>query len=210
MKESYNNKKLATLICIIFATHLVALVYGMYAGAIMYRLPPVIFNVGNMILDLPIIISAYIIASQKDLYATSTAKLFSWIFFGLQSFGLLNFLSYVVFDNNLSGLMGSSAHIIFPIVYAASTVLFYATLRMWNPVKIVGILSTLPSIINGIFLFQVVGKDYSEDLLPIFNAIGTTSWVNMGLYAAALILSIIWALKRPVVPSMRSQTIDAI
>ena len=209
MNESYINKKLATLISIVFATHLVSLVYGMYAGAIMYKLTPVIFNVGNMILDLPIIIAAYIIASKKALYRTSTAKLFSWIFFGLETFGLLNLLAYVVFDNNLSGLMGTSAHIIFPIIFAASTILFYATLPMWKPVKIVGIISALPSIANGILLFQIVGKDYSEDFLPIFNALGTIVWVNLVLNAAALILSIIWALKKPVVPSMK-QTIDAI
>lgn len=189
---------------------MIALVYGMFAGTIMYKMTPAIFNAGNLILDLPIIIAAFIIASHKDLYKTNFAKLFSWIFFGFQTFSLLNLLSYMVIDNNLSGIMGSSAHIVFPLVFAVSTALFYATLRMWPPVKIVGILSVLPSIANGIFLYQVVGKDYSEDLLPIFDAIGTTLWVNLVLYAVALILSIIWALKKPVAPSMRAQTIDAI
>ena len=215
MNESYINKKLATLISIVFATQLVALVYGMYAVDIMYKLDitskltPVIFNVGNMILYLPIIIAAYIIASQKDLYRNSTAKLFSWIFFGLETFGFLDLLSYVVFDNNLSGLMGSSGHIIITNIYATFTILFYATLPMWNPVKIAGIISGLPSIVIGILRFQIVSKGYSEDVWSIIDTIETIVWVKLVLKATALILSIIWASKKPVVPSMK-QTINTI
>lgn len=63
---------------VIFATHLVALLYGMYAGAIMYDLGPKVFNIGNIILDLPLIICAFIIASKKSfqrkVYSLRTAQ----------------------------------------------------------------------------------------------------------------------------------------
>jgi len=81
---------------------------------------------------------------------------------------------------------------------------------MWSPLKIVGIISALPPIVSGTLLYQVVGKDYSENLLSIFDAIGTTVWISAILYALALILSIIWALKKRIAPSMQNDFIDAI
>lgn len=210
MNETQLNKKLATLMCVIFATHLVALLYGMYAGTIMHNIGPKVFNIGNIILDVPIIICAFIIASKKKLFLTNIAKYASWLFFGLQSFSLFNLLCYTFFDNNIPGLIGPTAHIVFPLIFVCSTVWFYASLHLWMPVKVSGIISALPSIVSGILLYQVVGKDYSDDLLPIYEAIGTNVIFSAILYVIALILSMVWALKKPKAPHVQSNPIDII
>lgn len=210
MNETQINKRLAILMCVIFATHLAALLYGMYAGAIMYDLGAKIFNVGNIILELPIIICAFLIASEKKLFRTPEARIASWVFFGFQSFNLFNMLYYCIWDNNIFGIVGPSAHIIWPVVFAGSSIWFYVSLKMWSPVKISSIISALPPIVSGILLYQVVGKDYADDLLPIFNAIGTTVLISAILYAITLILSIIWALKKPLAPHVQSNPIDLI
>lgn len=210
MNVTQFNKRLATLMSVIFATHLVALLYGMYAGAIMYDLGPKVFNIGNIILDLPLIICAFIIASKKSLFLTNSAKCASWVYFGLQTFSLFNLLCYTIFDNNIPGVIGPTTHIVFPLIYACTTVWFYASLHLWMPVKISGIISALPAIVSGVLLYQVVSKDYSDDLLPIFDAIGTTVIISAVLYAIALILSIIWALRKPIAPHVQSTPIDLI
>lgn len=210
MNVTQFNKKLATLMCVIFGTQLVALLYGMYAGAIMYDIGPKVFNIGNIILDVPIIVCAFMIASKKSLFLTNSARCASWVYFGLQAFSLFNILCYTIFDNNIPGIIGPTTHIVFPLIYAGSTMWFYASLQMWMPVKISGIISALPSIVSGILLYQVVGKDYSEDLLPIFDAIGTTVIISAVLYAIALILSIVWSLRKPKAPHVQSNPIDII
>lgn len=210
MNEAQSNKKLATLMCVIFAANIVALLYGMYAGAIMYNIGPTVFNIGYVILDMPIIVCAFVVASKKNLFLTNRAKCATWVYFGLQTFSLLNILCYTIFDNNVPGIIGPSAHIIFPLIYACSTVWFYASLHMWTPVKITGIISALPAIVTGILLYQVVGKDYSDDLLPIFDAIYTTDIISVILYAIALILSVVWAFRKPIAPHVQSNPIDII
>lgn len=210
MIETRIERKLASLMCVIFATHLVMFLYGMYAGAIMYKIGPKVFNIGNVILDLPIISCTFIIASNKNLFVTPAARIASWIFFGLQTFSLFNTLCYIVFDNNIPGLIGSTANLFFPIIFACSIIWFYASLRMWLPLKIVSIISALPPIASGILLYQVVDKDFSDDLMPIYDAIGTTVMINAALYAIALILSIIWAARKPLAPHAQSNPIDII
>ena len=210
MSETHSNKKLATLMCVIFATNLVALLYGIYGGAIMYDFGLKVFNIGNIILDVPIIVCAFIIASKKNLFLTNSAKCASWVYFGLQTFSLFNILCYTIFDNNIPSIIGPTSHIIFPLILACSAVWFYASLHMWMLVKIFGIISALPAIVSGILLYQVVGKDYSDDLLPIFDAIGTTAIISVVLYAVALFLSIVWAFRKPIAPHVQSTPLDII
>lgn len=50
MNETQSNKKLATLMCVIFATNLVALLYGIYGGAIMYDFGAKVFNLAILYL----------------------------------------------------------------------------------------------------------------------------------------------------------------
>lgn len=204
------DKKLAILMCVIFSTHLIELIYGVYAGSIMYNFGAKVFSIGRIIFDLSVIVCAYVIASKKVLYLTERAKIASWVFFGLQIFRLFNILCYTVFDNNVSVIIGPAANIIFSCIFACSTVWFYASLHMWAPAKIFGIISALPPIASGILVYQIVAKDYSEDLLPIFDAIATTAWISAALYTIALILSIIWALRKPFYPNVQSNPIDII
>jgi len=65
MNNTPINKKLATLMCFIFGTHLASLLYGMYAGLIMTEIGPKVFNIGNLIHEIPIIICAFLIATNN-------------------------------------------------------------------------------------------------------------------------------------------------
>lgn len=81
---------------------------------------------------------------------------------------------------------------------------------MWKPIMIVGCFSAIPSIINGLLIYQIAGKDFSEDLMTIYNAIGSISIISAVLYLASLILSIIWTIKKPKTPSAQTNPIDLI
>lgn len=210
MNETQKHKKLAILMCVIFATHLVALIFGMFAGTIMYNMGPKVFYIGKIILELPIIISALLIATRKDLILTISAKVATWTFFGFQTFGLINILCYFICDNNIYGIIGQSAHILLPVLYACSAIWFYAALQMWLPLKITAIISAIPPIASGILLYQVAGKDYSDDLMPLINAISTTACISAALYAISLILSIVWIFIKPLAPHAKSNPINII
>lgn len=210
MSDSPTERKLGTLLCVIFATHFISILYGIYGGAFIYKLGQSFFSIGNIILSLPIIISAFLISSNPQISSTRNSRIFSWIFFGLQTFSLFNWLCYLIFDNNIPGCIGDTSQILFPIIYAASTILFYVNLRMWKPIMIVGCFSAIPSIINGLLIYQIAGKDFSEDLMTIYNAIGSISIISAVLYLASLILSIIWTIKKPKTPSAQTNPIDLI
>ena len=195
--EAHNiNKKLAELMCIIFTTHLLTLFYNMFGWLVMSTPDKNVYNIIHIILIFPILIAAYLIATKKDLFITKGAKITSMLFFGIQIFYILNNLCNMFFGNYILGLIGNYANITIQSAFLIITVLFFILLPLWKPVKTLGVLSTILSIVPGVLFILAKTMESANSFGGLFYAVGTTAWIEILLYAAALILSIIWASKK--------------
>lgn len=155
-----------------------------------------VYNIIHIILIFPILIAAYLIATKKDLFITKEAKITSMLFFGIQIFYILNNLCNMFFGNYILGLIGNYANITIQSAFLIITVLFFILLPLWKPVKTLGVLSTILSIVPGVLFILAKTMESANSFGGLFYAVGTTAWIEILLYAAALILSIIWASKK--------------
>lgn len=100
------------------------------------------------------------------------------------------------FGNYILGLIGNYANITIQSAFLIITVLFFILLPLWKPVKTLGVLSTILSIVPGVLFILAKTMESANSFGGLFYAVGTTAWIEILLYAAALILSIIWASKK--------------
>lgn len=196
MEAHHINKKLAGLMCIIFATHLLTLLYNSFGWLVMSTPDKNVYNIIHVILIFPILIAAYLIATKENLFITKAAKITSMLFFGIQIFYILNNLCNMFFGNYILGLIGNFANITIQSLFLIITVLFYILLPLWKPVKTLGVISTILSIVPGVLFILPKCMESTNSFGGLFYAVGTTVWIEVLLYAAALILSIIWASRK--------------
>lgn len=203
MNNSAVNKKIGTLLAVVFTAHIVNVLCNMSAGLIIINLGMAFYASVNIILDLAVTVPVLIFALRHELSYTHTSRVFSWVYFILSAFSMLNTISAIVFGKSSMSSMGACAHIAVPLVLGTAAFLFFAYLPLWRPLKITCCLSVFPSIVSGIVLYQTYGTAYlSEGIILSVKILTASTVCSLAIYIVALVLSIILAALKPA-PSAR-------
>lgn len=215
MNTPKSNKNLGAALCGFFGAAILSGLYNVYN---------IVFQNYNQIATIIIFLLVNLICCISIWYAAKFKENFNYkigriaalamvVLYGL--FAINNVTAYIDFP--LFKFLGKGAAIILDSLMFVLVATFLFSSKTWFPIKIVGSIEYLVSIISCVFILELNNTlniadetyDYSR-YDSIISAINSCSYIILMINVVALILTIVWMNKRPIAPSIQNHKIDII
>ena len=168
-----------------------------------------------MALNLVTVASMAIIAFNRNNRFTIIAKIGAFALIILYISYFINHIVTFTTDNtnNIFTFLGNNVSVILDtLTYGAIALLLFG-LEIWNPIKYIGILGYIPSLIASFTIAKlndIPTTDNFEQYESLISRLDVLSYISWGINIITLVLIIVWLVKKPIVPSAQSKTIDII
>lgn len=111
-----------------------------------------------------------------------------------------------------SFLGDNGSAIVDTLIYGSIALLLFG-LKIWNPIKYIGVLGYIPSIVSS-FTIAKLSDIYTSENYELYESLvsrlDTLNYIYWGVNIVTFILIIIWLAKKSIAPSIQSKTIDII
>lgn len=115
-------------------------------------------------------------------------------------------------SNIFSFLGDNGSAIVDTLIYGSIALLLFG-LKIWNPIKYIGVLGYIPSIVSS-FTIAKLSDIYTSENYELYESLvsrlDTLNYIYWGVNIVTFILIIIWLAKKSIAPSVQSKTIDII
>jgi membrane protein len=168
-----------------------------------------------MAMNLITVVAATIIAFNSTNHFSVISKIGAFALIILYLSFFVNQIVILTSDNtsNIFSFLGDyGSAIIDTLIYGSIALLLFG-LKIWNPIKYIGVLGYIPSIVTS-FTIAKLNDIYSSENYELYESLisrlDTLNYISWGINIATCILIIIWLSKKSIVPSVQSNTIDII
>lgn len=213
--EKLNNKSLGIPLCLIFGMPILGCIYS-FLCAKLGLYDPTFSSIFWIVSNLITACSFFFIGRNVH-FAKHVGNISAYVMGGIYILYLISHLCYLFANFYLMAEVGAAIRIAISILCLVAIILILIFSNAWQPVKIVGIVSYIPSIISIIISSQFQSafekQQETHDFEPyarLVNAFETVGYIESAIFLVALILTIIWLSKKEITPSARQQTIDLI
>lgn len=208
------KKVVGTSLCMMFGSfvligvvNLVSQLCGIYNSEVM----PFFWMAMNLIT----VVAATIIAFNSTNHFSVISKIGAFALIILYLSFFVNQIVILTSDNtsNIFSFLGDyGSAIIDTLIYGSIALLLFG-LKIWNPIKYIGVLGYIPSIVTS-FTIAKLNDIYSSENYELYESmisrLDILNYISWGINIATCILIIIWLSKKSIVPSVQSNTIDII
>lgn len=125
----------------------------------------------------------------------------------------VNISAYLIGGSNLWGDYVNVYGVVMGVLYIIAMAVLLLPSKVWTPLKIVGSIAFIPGLITDCIFITIRKASEANDfeaLTSLFDSVQTVSIISIVLYITSFIFALVWLNKKPIAPSMRNQTIDAI
>lgn len=168
-----------------------------------------------MAMNLITVVAATIIAFNSTNHFSVISKIGAFALIILYLSFFVNQIVILTSDNtsNIFSFLGDyGSAIIDTLIYGSIALLLFG-LKIWNPIKYIGVLGYIPSIVTSFTIAKLndiyISENY-ELYESMISRLDTLNYIFWGINIATCILIIIWLSKKSIVPSVQSNTIDII
>lgn len=168
-----------------------------------------------MAMNLITVVAATIIAFNSTNHFSVISKIGAFALIILYLSFFVNQIVILTSDNtsNIFSFLGDyGSAIIDTLIYGSIALLLFG-LKIWNPIKYIGVLGYIPSIVTS-FTIAKLNDIYSSENYELYESmisrLDILNYISWGINIATCILIIIWLSKKSIVPSVQSNTIDII
>lgn len=208
------KKIVGTSLCMMFGSfvligivNLISQLYGIYNPEVM----PFFWMAMNLIT----VAATAIIAFNRTNHFSVISKIGAFALIILYLSFFVNQIVIWTSDNtsNIFSFLGDNGSAIVDTLIYGSIALLLFGLKIWNPIKYIGVLGYIPSIVSS-FTIAKLSDIYTSENYELYESLvsrlDTLNYIYWGVNIVTFILIIIWLAKKSIAPSIQSKTIDII
>lgn len=168
--------------------------------------------------NIAVVLTTAVVALDKKAFTSKIGNILAWVVCVLYcAFGVNSIVTSQI-HTSIFEFLGTYASPILGFLSAAIVIPYLFLMKSWLPIKIVGASVFIPNIVSDFIIVQLnnawkVMSEYPEQYESYENIISNlevSNYFSYGLYAAALILTIIWLSKKITAPSYVKNPIEII